>query len=146
MNCVPLYCGGSSKAASFHHTSPLADSWPNCVCPTEQPGMELPGSKEWKEVTHCPFPLPCFGPDCLAPQPKSRISTGTVIAAFLLVQKALGLKALGKGCEQDHTETIPDKKERLIPAMWNVMRSCLPQIKEFSSEFCVVGSIFAKLL
>lgn len=133
VNFVPFCCGGSSEAAPFHHTSPHADSWPNCVCTTEQPGTGFPSSKGWKEVTQCPFPLPCSGPDCLGPQPKSRIRTGIVIAVFLLLQKALGLKALWKGWEQDHTETIPDKKERFIPAMWNVMRSCLPWIKEFSS-------------
>lgn len=126
VNFVPLYCGGSSEVASFHHTSPHTDSWPNCVCSTEQPGTGLPSPKGWREVTHCPFPLPCFGPDCLGLQPKSRISTGFVIAAFLLVQKAFGLKALCKGCEQDQTETLPDKKERCSSAMWNVIRSCLP--------------------
>lgn len=83
-----------------------------------------------------PFPPPLLWPWLLGPQPKSRISTGAVIAAFLLVQKALGLKASCRGCEQGHAEAIPDKKERFTPATWNVTRSCLPWIKEFSSEFC----------
>lgn len=119
--------GAAKQPVTMIHLSSHADSWPSCMSSTEQPGSGLSSSKGWKEVT-LPSPLPLL----FGPQPKSRVSTGILIAAFLLVQKALGLEALCKGCE-DHTETIPDKKDIFTPAVWNVIRSCLPWIKEFSS-------------
>jgi len=44
-------------------------------------------------------PSPATAPHWLGPQAKSRVNASAVIAAFLLVQRALGLEALREGCE-----------------------------------------------